>query len=327
MEQNGTTTVCVEYYLSEDARKRIFAITGALPKKKQTVALDFSSATPEQRAIVAECLTYDYQGNPGIDIKRVTENFGAEWTDEPGFLTMADVITHCQRMAVEYRAKLVHDDLELTEKCALDLDECTVRYLKAIDNRDHSVIGAHLNLSTRANADRLGLSRELAHYQATVEEYVERQPRFKAEHEESLRKANEAAEAVAEEKKIRAEQDRLARIAWAKEHGSETLRRGLEAGHPCIREYFRERARLEYPQATLDFEKNSDWKTRSAPSLDALNHRDDLLKKHPAATVTIVWLTSEPLAKPLDEEEYDDFVECEAIVIDDPDYPCYLVYE
>jgi hypothetical protein len=94
--------------------------------------------------------------------------------------------------------------------------------------------------------------------------------------------------------------------------------------------YWRELAASEYPGFTVDIEKSADWKSRSCPSIEALDQRDALLKVHLGASVEIVWLTSEPAdtkSTDMDEEFYEPerFEEREAIVVIDPAYTYYLI--
>lgn len=137
------------------------------------------------------------------------------------------------------------------------------------------------------------------------------------EYLEYLERFNAFAAARAEEAKAlaaarRAGEDAL-REAWVTEHGSEHLRKAYAAGYNCQRMYATERAALEHPSYFLDFDGNAEWKSRSCPSLDALNEAE---RVHG----TVVWLTAAPVdaerAEEVAEEDYDYVFEpCEAVVI------------
>lgn len=122
-------------------------------------------------------------------------------------------------------------------------------------------------------------------------------------------------------KKAQAEAERA---DWIEAHGSDHLKRACDAGHDCDRLYWKERAALEYPGFVLDYEKHADWKSRSCPTISALDRRDEILAAHPGVKATIVWLTDEPRATK-DYDYYNEFERREAIVVDDPTYKHNLV--
>lgn len=131
----------------------------------------------------------------------------------------------------------------------------------------------------------------------------------------------------------RKEKQRAEKIAWAAQFGSDHLQRALAAGHSCDRKYRVERAAVEYPGFTLDYENNAGTKDRACPSVEALDARDAALAAHPDATCEIVWLAAPALdSKPQadDEEDFEDdaaFEEREALVVKDPRYNHDLVKE
>jgi hypothetical protein len=109
-----------------------------------------------------------------------------------------------------------------------------------------------------------------------------------------------AAQAEAVERDVRIAD----RAAWIGAHGSEFLRKACDAGYDCQRRYVTERAALERPGFTADFDDRADWRDRSCPSEVAL----DLAL---AAGGTVVWLTRP--GRELGEPEY--WEPCEAVVI------------
>ena len=122
---------------------------------------------------------------------------------------------------------------------------------------------------------------------------------------------------------LKASAARAARTAWIAAHGSDYLKRATAAGHDCGRLYWIERAALEYPGYVLDYEKHHDSKSRSCPSLTALDERDAILAAHPGVKAIIEWLTAEP--RDHRSEEWEPFENCEGIVVDDAAYDHYLV--
>lgn len=104
--------------------------------------------------------------------------------------------------------------------------------------------------------------------------------------------AKNSAEAEAQDARL-AEKER-----WANEHGSEHLKRGIEAGHCCERLYITERAEIEFPEFIPDFDDIAIWGILSCPSLEAL----DILALVP--NTKIVWIKRRHDCEP-DEYDYD----------------------
>lgn len=326
----------VKYALSENFRKAEFARTGNLPAVENVLAFDAATLTPEQRAAIVA-----YAGaTNSFDLKI---GFRGEWRDNeiavipdyslqlyvfdqapmPALIATAcaELLAAQKTTRTEYAAKLRRD----IEK---EVAESIAALYKMIDERDpqfgHS---AGLSQTEINQAAFLGIS--TAERDTLKAKWESLKPDF--EREAAERKA--AKELADEQEKAHkaelAAKARLEKIAWANEHGSDRLRRALDAGHDCSRLYAIERAALEYPGCVLDYEKHSDWKDRSCPSTDALDTRDALIAAHPAADIKIVWLTDEPQDSKrtdgYDEGSYEDFEACEAIVIDDPEFDRFIV--
>jgi hypothetical protein len=108
------------------------------------------------------------------------------------------------------------------------------------------------------------------------------------------------------------------KAAWIAEHGSAHLREAFGRGYDSQRQYVLERARLEAPGWTLDFNESSDWNNRSFPSVEALRVEDEaaaLAEKLGARSVGIVWLTKPATSGHDSDEEVWDFEQCEAVAI------------
>lgn len=109
---------------------------------------------------------------------------------------------------------------------------------------------------------------------------------------------------------------RIEKIAWIGQHGSERLRRCTALGYDCQRLYVKERAALEAPGFTCDFDDAAEWKTRSCPSVVTLNKRVAAVKLGLGAP-SVVWLTKPPQQEiPALEGGPFHFEPCEAIVIE-----------
>lgn len=157
-----------------------------------------------------------------------------------------------------------------------------------------------------------------AAYEAARE--AKRQAEAAAREAEQKRKDAEA-QAKRQAEDAAREATEVAKAAWVAAHGSDHLRRACARGHDCQRLYVMERAALELPGYTVDFEDNAAWKARSCPSKAALDEaeRVEMLDLRPAdeIEVRIVWLTA-PAQDERDEDGYgDEFEACEAVVVRD----------
>lgn len=145
-----------------------------------------------------------------------------------------------------------------------------------------------------------------------LEEYTAKEERRKVE-EEARKKERDRRDAEA-----RAERERLKeeKASWISHYGSDYLKRSVNLGYNCQRQYVTERASLEFPGYTVDFDYYANWEERSCPSEAALNEVEKLIRQGHKAKV--VWLTEPPY-----ETNHDDyyaegpFESCEAIIIED----------
>jgi len=95
---------------------------------------------------------------------------------------------------------------------------------------------------------------------------------------------------------------------WAAEHGSDRLKKGLEAGYSCKKLYFTERGREDLGEGyVLDYDESIKTKDRSCPSLEALEEEARINALYPESS-KIVWCPNG-----LDEEEYEGG--CEAVEV------------
>lgn len=177
---------------------------------------------------------------------------------------------------------------------------------------------------TYQRIDEIRANNKIVEAEKKRKEEEERPAREAQEKAEKEKRAKEEAEkkAKAEEEKARqaaeAETKRQQRIAWAKEHGSERLRKGLEQGHACIKLYETELG--EYLIADRNYEYDRDnkveLKDRSCPSLDALNEVERI-NQIEGLSASTVWLPEGLTEIHKDPEEYFELESgCEAVRID-----------
>lgn len=148
------------------------------------------------------------------------------------------------------------------------------------------------------NDDRRALSQRKA-------QSAEKRKQEEAENERRNAEERERREAA----KAQAEADKL---AWCKAHGSNHLRTAVENGYDCARLYATERAAVEHPGFTLDFDNAAEWKSRSCPSPEALSIALGVEGE-------VVWLTAPAKNEEPSAEDYgywaDEYEPCEAVVI------------
>lgn len=104
---------------------------------------------------------------------------------------------------------------------------------------------------------------------------------------------------------------------WILDHGSEHLKRCIEAGYDCKRQYVVERAAMEAPGFTVDFDDKAAWDRRACPTAAALD-AEDAARALGLGEPQIVWLKTPAQDRPpahRSEWEEDDFAACEAVVV------------
>ena len=126
------------------------------------------------------------------------------------------------------------------------------------------------------------------------EERPAREAQEKAERERRVRQeAEEKAKAEEEKKKQAAEAEakHKQRIAWAQEHGSERLRKGLEQGYACNKLYETELGEFLIADGEYEYDRDNkvEEKDRSCPSLDALNEIERI-DQIDGLSAKVVWL-------------------------------------
>ena len=122
------------------------------------------------------------------------------------------------------------------------------------------------------------------------------------------------------DERVKAEAQAI-KSTWIEAHGSDHLKRAFARDHDCQRKYVIERAHFDTlsisPEFVVDIENEASWKSRSCPSIKALDLADEV-DTLALGDVEIVWLTEPAQDRKHNADEYHDFEPfepCEAIVI------------
>ncbi|MDQ7789586.1 MAG: hypothetical protein RDU41_05965 [Clostridia bacterium] len=151
------------------------------------------------------------------------------------------------------------------------------------------------------------------------------------EAERNERDAKRTAEAKAKEDAAKAKRERLdaEKAVWIEANGSDHLQRAFKLGYDCQRLYVTERAAVELPDFTVDFDDHAVWKSRSCPGEDALEIVEKLIADGHEARC--VWLTYPPykLTEPdyYNPEPPEEYEHREAVVIERYLGKCNLVLD
>lgn len=137
---------------------------------------------------------------------------------------------------------------------------------------------------------------------------------------EILKKQAEKTKAEAEKAKqaTEAEIKQKEMIAWAQEHGSDRLRKGLEHGYTCKKLYETELGEYLIQDNEYEYDRDSkvEDKDRSCPSLEALEEVERI-EKIEGLSASVVWLPEGLSEIHKDPEGYSESEsDCEAVRID-----------
>lgn len=124
-------------------------------------------------------------------------------------------------------------------------------------------------------------------------------------------------EQEAREAQARAEKEakEAEKTTWIAAHGSDYLKDAASLGYNCQRQYVTERAALEFPDFAADFDNNIKWNDRACPSPETLAEVKALVEA--GYNALVVWLTDDGKGREYDDENWEEFEPCEAIVIRD----------
>lgn len=299
---NGTSVLSLKYCLTDAYRNQTFIETGVRLEYKQSCELDMAEATQGQRAAIMRATG----GATKLEWDRI--NTYPAFDGEP---SVAELAGAADRYMDEKDAK---QRMEI-EKTA---GEKTKRILEELEKRTYPRPN-YLLMESRdlRDAERLGV--DLTEYNQALASYDEILPELaaqKAEFDQRLRLEKEESERKREAEKAAAE---LEKLEWIDRHGSDYLKRArLQHQYDCQRPYVFERAALEAPGYTVDWHDGAEWKSRSCPSVAALDELETMQAKN-IGDVMIVWLTAP--AKPErdnagdDDYDYEPFLPSEAVAV------------
>lgn len=287
-------TITVQYKLNDVYRNQILVETGERLPEDQTLEIDLTTLGKAQRQSIVDSV--------GLSTKVDVSNFN----ESPNVWNSAKIHRYATPLTVgEAITAMQHKATQLAEETAIK--EADRRRSAEESARRTALAKEHGDLRTRIDKELTGKTLdEIRAYKSEVD--VEYRRLIEIEGQIAVEFRNRIYtifdEAEREAKKAQREADKL---SWCEAHGSEHLRSAVAAGYDCQRLYVTERAGVEYPGYTVDFNERSDWKDRSCPSKAALAE---------ALTVDglVVWLTSGTDAR--EELDYGyDFEPCEAVVI------------
>lgn len=305
------SALAVSYTLSRAARERLFAETGAFPDEHQHVKIDVSDIAPPERARWAGFL--DHAGV--LHLKQlVWESDGRSadyeaWPLEALVTTSAELRTHVQSMLDNreaYRAARLRT-------AQANIDEHIQEYLYlAQPDPERYLISNEYIFADLEWARSQGVS---------LEAYAQARATYEAA--EQRRRRQEEEKEWAEKKRAQAEREARAqeRAVWIQAHGSTYLKRAVRGGYDASRLYWDERAALTHPGYRYDHNQKAEWRSRSLPTLAALDEVDRVEAEHVGCRARVVWLT-EPTEG---GEQPARWAPAEAILLQDPDFDQVLL--
>lgn len=308
------------YELSSNRRKQAIIDSGVDPGLKQIIEIDEREITLELRRFIVETTTFSSWPPETIALKLWLRNFQAIKGETLVLDKTAQEITGLQALTLSYQSW--RQALQDVEEYKSDRNKRLFLEFKEYKNKiaqDTNELNDFIDkeeyLSRREIEEKLRWIKnhfdfhepkefkgcegyqellDVLHYAKTLKENIK-----------------DNLTVMLKNEKDRIEQDK---IRWIQDHGSEYLKRCLASGYDCQRQYVIERAALEYPGYTVDYNDTAGWKSRSGPSVAALNEADRVKGR-------VVWLTSAPSnflpdQEPLDWTDQDE-TECEAVVIEE----------
>lgn len=276
----------LEYWLTDEARKRIFIETGVDPKREQALEADPAQLRVEHRRLLAEV-------NPSLGGAVTLKASYWDHTPRSATLELNAVATDPAELLAVYADARAAGQAAVLAGLNASLD----RKLAELRDWSSDADPAWPNESFYAETGRVAELREA--YQLAKARARERADRYAREREaEAQRKAAEREAKEAEKR------------AWIEVHGSAFLKKAcLVGGYDCQRRYVAERAAVEFPGYTVDFHDKAGWKSRSCPSERAL---DEALR----VGGEVVWLTAYPVDDGSPEEYQEAWEqETEAVVV------------
>lgn len=312
----STTTIAVTLHVAVQARQQYAAETGRLLGDREEFPIDLSQLTPEQRETMLDCtglrtradLTTVLGPRGGVQVVApVVPQSPDDWMAVcAAYRAVRDTVRAEAEQLAEQRAAQVAEQVAAAEARIADLEAAPLDQLVAA-RQERGDLGITLPQDGYLSAST---SHPLAERLTAL--HARRQALYRRADQERARRAREEHEA--REAAERAERARRAaeKSAWVAEHGSDFIKKAVAAGYDCQRRYVTERAALELPGFTVDFDDRADWRSRSCPSADALDRA--LALREAGHDATVVWLTTPPSDPTSDGYDVDDEPR-EAIVV------------
>jgi len=276
------------YHITDAARRRIFVETGRDPGQVQSLEADPAQLSVEDRQLL---VAHDPSLSGQLYLTLPAWRNGSAYND---YLALESVLDDAAQLLAVYRDARATAEAAYVEGREASLVEQIARY-SAYD----------LTWSSKPSLPNDGPYRESPRLGELRAAYDALQDRIKErDRERAERKRADEAELAAA--KAAREHERA---DWIAAHGSPRLRKCLEGGYNCQRLYVLERAALEHPGYTVDFDDKAAWKDRSGPSEAAMDEarRVDGI---------VVWLTAFPVDDGNAEEYQESWEEAtEAVVV------------
>lgn len=281
--------IAVIYYLDENGRKDAI-LKGMSGKEKQTILV---SVTPE----LLELAKVDIQGNITVDVATKTIYKVKETSKNLDLRISIDNTTYSVTTYV------MNYPIFATEETTIYFDHVPTK-----DEMYEFIIKKY-------REEREKYEEAKKEFEVKLNEFNENiLPKLINEEREKLQKKllEEQKEKQKEEEKRQRELKE--KKEWIEKYGSEHLKKAFSQGFDCQRLYIEERAAKEFPGFILDFDDDAEWRGRSCPSKQALEEMIELKEKGYKANV--VWVTWIPADLMGEDEDYYEFEETEAVVIE-----------
>ncbi len=275
----------IKYRLSEKAVKAEVKETGFVPAVLTSQEVDLSQL-PEDGRLRAASLVTCWGDLYGIDLAEVPYSGGRfEFDFLPRTIEDWGGALYQFAKAAQARREAIYENAE--------------KYLENLRGKERDF---NPRFYIPAHVDKIapGLYREIL---AECDRLTHAQALLDKEQKECKEKQDAAEREEARVDKACREHERA---TWIAEHGSDYLKRAVEAGYDCQRLYVQERTELERAGFhIIYFENGWTWKERCCPSEKAL----DMSLAIPESRV--VWVTGDPRTY-----EVEDYAEYEGILIE-----------
>lgn len=265
----------VELKYTKQALENHAIATGQVAHSQMEVPLE--KLEPEERALVIAMTGVPvYHGHVRhITVRDPVFVVGATAFNAP-FVPIAPkdwvALAHAWREADEANRQRLRDRLTAEASQLITEGEAALAlwdadFVKAVEKNGYSDEVAY-RFSWDANTEPY-LAPELAARARDVAERIK--ARFTPLREAASKATSERNRQAEERERRRRQELEAEKATWIAAHGSDYLKKAVAAGYDCQRRYIEERADLEYPGYLVDFDEDSQYHARSAPSEAALD--------------------------------------------------------